>query len=152
MSLTDTTVKNAKPRDKGYTLSDGGALFLYVIPTGSKLWRYRFRWLGKQQIFSIGRYPRVSLAEARRSRDSAKDMVVQGQHPTQQRKLARISLVIVLDYSRRITPSSPRRCHGKPRTSASNCPRLSDTVVPSLGQANRPRSRRRQASQIPIPS
>lgn len=92
MSLTDTAVRNAKPRDKAYTLTDGGALYLYVIPTGSKLWRYRFRWLGKQQVFSIGRYPRVSLADARKARDCAKDLVVQGQHPTQQRRLARIVL------------------------------------------------------------
>jgi hypothetical protein len=92
MPLTDTAVRNAKPRDKAYTLADGGALYLYVIPTGSKLWRYRFRWLGKQQIFSIGQYPRIGLADARRARDRAKDLVASGQHPTQQKRLARIVL------------------------------------------------------------
>ena len=93
MPLTDIAVRNAKPREAVYTITDGGALYLYVTPNGSKLWRYRFRWLGKQQTYSIGEYPRVSLADARKSRDAAKDLVNQGKHPTQQRQLTRIALV-----------------------------------------------------------
>jgi integrase len=91
MALTDLLVRNAKPKGKVYTLSDGGALYLFVMPNGSKRWRYRFRWLSKQQTFSVGSYPKISLAEARQERDRAKALIARGQHPTQQRRLNRIA-------------------------------------------------------------
>ena len=87
MPLSDTAVRNAKPAGSTYTLSDSGALYLYVMPNGSKLWRYRFRWFDKQQTYSIGMYPAVGLAAARQKRDQAKKILADGQHPTQQRKL-----------------------------------------------------------------
>lgn len=90
MPLTDTAVRNAKPSDKPYTLSDGSALYLYVMPNGAKLWRYRYRWLDKQQTYSIGQYPAVGLAAARQERDRARKTLQDGLHPTQQRKSARL--------------------------------------------------------------
>lgn len=89
MPLTDTYIRNAKPKEKPYTLSDSGALYLFIMPSGAKRWRYRFRWLNKQQTYSIGTYPEVGLAEARKERDRARGLVQLGQHPTQQKKLAR---------------------------------------------------------------
>lgn len=61
MPLTDTKVKNAKPLDKEYKLTDGFGMFLRVTPKGSKYWQMAYRFDGKQKVFSIGVYPAVYL-------------------------------------------------------------------------------------------
>ncbi|MDR3417728.1 MAG: integrase arm-type DNA-binding domain-containing protein [Nevskia sp.] len=86
MSLTDTKIRNAKPKEKPYKLMDGLGLFLFVSPNGSKLWRYRFWLHGKEGLYSIGDYPMVSLAQAREARDKARALVKQGVHPVRQRQ------------------------------------------------------------------
>jgi len=63
--LKDHQCKGAKPFDKAYKMFDGGGLFLFVSPTGAKIWRVAYRLLGKQKTKSIGPYPEVSLAQAR---------------------------------------------------------------------------------------
>lgn len=65
MSLTDTAARNAKPREKPYKLSDGHGLYLQVDPSGSKLWRLKYRFNDKEKRLSFGVYPVVSLAHAR---------------------------------------------------------------------------------------
>jgi len=87
MPLTDTKVKNARPQKKPYTLQDGHGLYLEVRPTGSKFWRYRF-WLTptKDGRYTIGEYPSVSLSDARREREWARDQVKRGNNPTDVRK------------------------------------------------------------------
>jgi integrase len=72
MSLTDVTCKNAKPREKAYKLSDDRGLYLFVRPNGSKSWRLKYRFIGKEKTLTIGLYPDISLAEARTARDKAK--------------------------------------------------------------------------------
>lgn len=81
MPLTDTKVKNAKPLDKEYKLTDGFGMFLRVTPKGSRYWQMAYRFEGKQKIFSIGVYPAVSLADARQRRDEAKRLLAQGIDP-----------------------------------------------------------------------
>ncbi|EGW1917256.1 DUF4102 domain-containing protein [Salmonella enterica] len=81
MPLTDTKVKNAKPLDKEYKLTDGFGMFLRVTPKGSKYWQMAYRFDGKQKIFSIGVNPTVSLADARQRRDEAKRLLAQGIDP-----------------------------------------------------------------------
>lgn len=81
MPLTDTKVKNAKPLDKEYKLTDGFGMFLRVTPKGSKYWQMAYRFDGKQKIFSIGVYPVVSLADARQRRDEARRLLAQGIDP-----------------------------------------------------------------------
>ena len=75
MSLTDTRIRQAKPKDKAYKLSDGAGLHLEVRPTGAKLWRLRYRLAGKENVFAIGRYPEVDLKGARSDRDAAKKII-----------------------------------------------------------------------------
>lgn len=90
--LTDTTIRNTKPGQKVIKLTDGAGLYLEVTPAGGRHWRYRFRINGKESIHSIGEYPRTGLAEARRKRDDARDIVKQGTSPVlakQQQKLAK---------------------------------------------------------------
>ncbi|MDC9591235.1 tyrosine-type recombinase/integrase [Xenorhabdus sp. XENO-10] len=87
MPLTDTKIKNAKPKDKPYNLPDGNGLYLEVRPTGGKFWRYRF-WLTptKDGRYTIGEYPYIGLADARKERDWAKEQVKKGFNPTEVRK------------------------------------------------------------------
>lgn len=66
--LTDAKVKAVKPADRDWKLSDGGGLFLLVRPAGGKLWRRKYHLQGKENLFAIGSFPQVSLAEARAAR------------------------------------------------------------------------------------
>ena len=72
MSLTIPQIKNAKPRDRQYKITDGEGLFLLIHPNGSKYWRYKYRFAGKEKLLAIGVYPSVSLKEAREAKDDAK--------------------------------------------------------------------------------
>jgi integrase len=82
-ALTDTKIRSAKPTEKPYKLLDGHGLYLDVRPSGAKIWRYRY-WItpDRDGIFTIGEYPLVSLSEARRSREWAREQVKQGLNPT----------------------------------------------------------------------
>lgn len=73
MALTETAIRNAKPKDKAYKLSDSGGLYLFVTPAGGKLWRMKFRVSGKEKLLSFGGWPQVKLAMARKERDKAKE-------------------------------------------------------------------------------
>lgn len=61
MPLTDKACKAAAPTDKPYKISDAHGLFLQVHPNGSKYWRYKYRYMGKEKLLSFGVYPEVSL-------------------------------------------------------------------------------------------
>ena len=89
MALTDAACKKALPRDRDWKLSDGGSLFLLVKATGTKSWRWKFRFGGKEKQLTIGLYPDVSLAQARLARDAARAQVAQGIDPTVARKQAK---------------------------------------------------------------
>src|SRR5579862_2057507 len=86
MALTDTTIRNLKPQQKPYKKSDGGGLYLLVMPEGSKLWRLAYRFVGKQKTIALGPYPVVTLAMAREARDEAKRLLAQGVDPSEKRK------------------------------------------------------------------
>src|SRR5688572_27508892 len=72
MKLSAVALKNAKPRDKMFRLADGGGLYVQIEPNGSKLWRMKYRFAGKEKVLAFGRYPDVSLADAREAREAAK--------------------------------------------------------------------------------
>jgi integrase len=91
MALTDTKIRNAKPGDKPIKLTDGHGLYLEVRPTGAKLWRYRYRIGGKENLFAVGEYPALGLAEARAKRVDARELVRQGIHPAHDRRAARLA-------------------------------------------------------------
>lgn len=81
MKLTDKAVKAAKPQEKLYRIFDGEGLYLEVHPTGSKYWRMKCRFNGKEQRLAFGVYPKVSLAEARQKRSKAQDALAKGKNP-----------------------------------------------------------------------
>ena len=85
--LTDTQVKTAKPREKIYTLGDGGGMYLEVSPSGSKIWRMAYRQAdGKSNRLTFGAHTEVSLAEARFERSRARKHRAQGLDPAQVRR------------------------------------------------------------------
>ncbi len=86
MVLTDTGVKNAKPHERPYKLSDERGLFLLVNPNGSKLWRLKYRFGGKEKLLSLGAYPQIPLKEARQRRDQARALLGEGKDPSEERK------------------------------------------------------------------
>ncbi|TXI38937.1 MAG: DUF4102 domain-containing protein [Nitrosomonas sp.] len=86
MKLTDSVIKAAKPKNKPYKLSDGDGLVVLINPNGSKWWRYRYRYSGKEKMLSIGTYPEVTLREARLLRVTASDLLKQGIDPSQHRQ------------------------------------------------------------------
>ncbi len=93
MPLSDIQVRNLKPREKAYKVSDFEGLFVLVKPNGSKLWQFKYRMDGKERLLSIGVYPDVSLAQARKTKDSARANVAAGIDPSevkQQEKRQRI--------------------------------------------------------------
>lgn len=94
MALTDTTIRTAKPKAAQYKLHDEKGLFAIVRPTGGKLWRYKYRYQGKEKQFSIGTYPDVGLKEARQRRDEARQMLAAGKDPSAEKKRAKLAEVI----------------------------------------------------------
>lgn len=82
MALSDTAIRAAKPSRKQYKLYDEDGLFLIVRPSGGKLWRLKYRHLGKEQALSLGQYPAVGLKEARAGRDQACKLIASGKNPT----------------------------------------------------------------------
>lgn len=91
MALTDLTIRRAQPQEKPYKLYDGQGLFLLVNPSGSKLWRQKFRVHGKERLLTHGSYPKVSLKVARSKRDDVQAQLDAGVDPSVQRKLAKIA-------------------------------------------------------------
>ena len=89
MSLTEIALRNAKPADKPYKLADASGLFVLVNPNGSRLWRLKYRFAGKEKLLTFGAYPKVSLKQARDLRDAAKRLLMGGKDPGVERKTAK---------------------------------------------------------------
>jgi integrase len=94
MALSDLAVRSAKPGPKPFKLADERGLFLYVTPAGGKLWRLKYRFLGKEQLLTFGGYPDVSLKEARDRRDSARKTIAEGKNPAVEKKRAAAAATI----------------------------------------------------------
>ncbi len=113
MALTDTKVRNAKPKSKQIKLFDGNGLFILVSPTGGKWWRFKYRFGGKEKLLSLGTYPEVSLAQARERRDAARKQLANGIDPSQARKAIKASRakdentfeVVAREWHSKYTPS-----------------------------------------------
>jgi integrase len=86
VALTNLQIQNARPTDRVAQYTDDRGLYLEVHPSGSKLWRYKYRYMGKQKRLAIGRYPDVGLAEARKRRDDARKQLDDGIDPLAKRK------------------------------------------------------------------
>ena len=90
MPLSDVAIRKARPADKPLRLFDGGGLYLEISPTGSKLWRWKYRFAGKEKRLALGVYPETSLAEARASHAAARKLLSSGVDPGVQRKVEKL--------------------------------------------------------------
>ncbi|MCX9016876.1 tyrosine-type recombinase/integrase [Citrobacter portucalensis] len=91
MKLTVRQIDTAKPKEKPYKLSDGGGLYLEVTTNGSRYWRLKYRYAGKEKRLAFGVYPEVSLAQAREKRDAAKKLLSAGNDPGELKKAEKIA-------------------------------------------------------------
>ena len=93
MRLTDRMLRSFKPELKPYKRADGYGLSILVEPTGSRLWRFRYRINGKEKSLSLGSYPEVSLQEARRSREDYRVLVARGIDPSRERRRGKLAAI-----------------------------------------------------------
>ena len=91
MPLTEIKVRTAKPMDKPYKLTDERGMHLLVNPSGSKLWRLKYRVLGKEKLLALGGYPDTSLAEARAKRDAARKQLANDVDPMEHKRALKSS-------------------------------------------------------------
>lgn len=91
MALTDTALKALRPKAKPYTVADDRGLYVEVFPTGGIVWRFRYRLGGKREKLTLGKYPALTLKNARIKRDEAAQAAAMGTSPAQQKQLAKVA-------------------------------------------------------------
>jgi hypothetical protein len=89
--LNDTKIRNVRPRERDYKLTDFDGLYLLICKNGSKLWRFAYRFEGKQKQIALGHYPEVSLAEARDRRETSRKLLASGKNPSLERRLEKMA-------------------------------------------------------------
>ena len=89
MPLSDSQLRFLKPKDKPYKVSDFEGLFVLVKPNGSKLWQFKYRINGIERLLSIGQYPDVSLAKARKAKEAARSQLADGIDPSEAKQEAK---------------------------------------------------------------
>jgi integrase len=136
MALTDISVRRAKPQEKAYKLSDAKGMYLLVSVAGSKLWRLKYRFAGKEKTLALGIYPERSLAEARVKRDDARKLIYDGVDPGVVRKQDKRDRQLRSENTFEVVA---REWHGKQRAKWTErhadyvLRRLSADVFPTLG-------------------
>jgi hypothetical protein len=99
MPLTDIKCKSFEPREKPYKATDKKSLYLEIVPSGSKYWRFKFKFAEKENRLAFGVYPEVSLKEAREKRDVARKQLANGINPSEAKKKAKLQQLINLENS-----------------------------------------------------
>jgi len=85
-ALTATQIKQAKPKDKDYKLSDGGGLYLLITKRETKLWRLKYKFENKEKLLALGSYPSITLVKARELREHNKELIANGIDPNELKK------------------------------------------------------------------
>lgn len=99
MALTAAAIKQAKSKEKQYKLYDEKGLFLLIKKTGSKYWRFKYKFAGKEKLLAVGVYPDVTLAMARKSRDEARRQLSEGIDPSQLKQDTKDALKVAANNS-----------------------------------------------------
>jgi integrase len=138
MALNDTVIKAAKPREKNWKLADERGLYLLITPAGGKLWRIKFRLHGKEKKLSLGAYPDVGLAKARKLRDAAREQLAAGQDPALERKKARftakLSAGVTFASVAREYINSKMKGDGRAEATINKAEWFLDQLEPAIGQ------------------
>jgi len=137
--LSNAAISNAKPKKKLYRINDGRGLCLEVTPSGSKRWRFRYRFDGKEKMLSLGLYPEVSLKDARTRAEDLRRQLSEGEDPAQQRQKGKAAAQtsfrdLAEEYLERFsTRMIPRTIQEKRRRLELNaCPWIGDTPVADI--------------------
>jgi len=86
MPLTEVKIKNSKTKEKSYKLYDGGGLYLHMLHSGGRVWRYKYTFNQKVTLFTIGKYPAISLKVARERRSETYGLLKKDIDPAQAKK------------------------------------------------------------------
>jgi integrase len=134
--LTDLQVSKAKPGNKQLTMFDGGGLFLLITPSGGKLWRFKYRFAGKEKLLSLGTYPEISLSDARKRREEARKLLANDVDPSEIRKAKKAAIVAETENCFEVVA---REWHSKfsstwsPSHAETTLRRLQSDVFPVMG-------------------
>lgn len=137
MPLTDRACKCALPKEKAYKLTDGHGLYLQVMPNGSKYWRFKYRYFGKENRSAFGVYPEVTLADARDKCRKARKLLADNIDPAQARKHSKELALIKASNTFELLA---REWHEKqsarwtPQYSANVLNRLKTDIFPAIGK------------------
>ncbi|MBR7905986.1 integrase arm-type DNA-binding domain-containing protein [Burkholderia cenocepacia] len=137
MPLTDTAIRNAKPADKPVRLFDGGGLYLEIAPSGGKWWRLKYRFGGKEKRYSLGVYPEVTLATARKKRDEAREKLAAGIDPGEAKKAEKRASLLAAANSFEVVARGwmgERKTTVEPAQHAKTLARMENDVFPWLGK------------------
>jgi integrase len=135
--LTDTAIRNAKPADKPVRLFDGGGLYLEIAPSGGKWWRLKYRFGGKEKRYSLGVYPEVTLATARKKRDEAREKLAAGIDPGEAKKAEKRASLLAAAHSFEIVARGwmdERKTTVEPAQHDKTLARMENDVFPWLGK------------------
>lgn len=135
--LSDAACKNAKPEGRDRKLSDSGGLYLLVRPAGTKAWYWKYRFEGREKKLSLGHYPAVGLAQARKARDAARDQLRVGEDPAAARAAAKIAaLTPAVDTFEQVARDwhRARSVEWDPRYAAAVLSRLENNLFPRIGR------------------
>ena len=99
MALTDTEIRRSKPAETSYKVSDTGGLHLLITPAGGKLWRWKYRFGGTEKLMALGRYPEVSLSDARERRDAARRKLASGVDPMAERMAKKTAVIVATEHT-----------------------------------------------------
>ncbi len=136
MPLSDIKVRNAKPTDKQFKITDGEGMYLLVHPNGGKYWRLKYKFAGKEKILALGTYPTVSLLEARDKRFIAKKQIAEGIDPSQEKREQKLQRIVSAENS---FENIAREWHQKniskwkPKHARNILKRLETDIVPVIG-------------------
>ena len=136
MPLTNTECANFKGKEKSYRKSDGGGLYMQVMPNGSKYWRFKYRYLKKEKHLALGVYPEVTLVKARKKRDEARELLADDVDPSEHKKKKRAEKLLNAENTLQLVAhefieKSRNTCTDK--TVNRNLSILEKNVFPDLG-------------------
>ncbi len=137
ISLSDAKARNAKAKTKPYKIADGEGLFLVVMPSGSKYWRLRYFFAGKEKLLALGVYPEVSLADARERRAQARKVLGAGGDPSETKKEAKRLTTLKTANAFEVVAREwfeKRRHEWAPSSADTMLDRLDKHILPKLGK------------------
>ncbi len=130
---TNITIKNAKPKDKEYTITVSTGLSVLVKPSGNKLWRFRYSFLGKRCLISLGKYPQVSMKEAKAKQREYLDLLDKGINPSAHKQTQKVKLATEKSF-KTVALEWHSKHYTNPKTIKASKLRLEKYLFPVIGK------------------